>query len=587
MIRNLARLLSFVRPYARAAALALAVLVVLVALDLALPRLVQHVIDEGIAHGDRDVVVRTAAGMLGLAALSAVLAVVSNHLSVRVGEAVARDLREALFTRIQYFSFGNLDRQRTGELLVRLTSDVGAVKSLVQISLRIGTRAPLLMVGSLILMVRTSADLALLLVPLLLLTTGLIALFVARMEPLFRRVQSRLDAVNDVLHENVAGVRVVRAFVRGEHEASRFGGANEEMASRATEVMQAVSSMTPTLTLCINVGVVLVIWRGGLASIAGALTVGQIVAFTNYLMTTMTPLVMTTMLSNTWAAGLASLARLEGVLDVVPDVRDAADATPIDETAAPAVRFDDVAFRYGGERAEAVLQGVTLAARPGATIGILGATGAGKSTLVQLIPRFYDATHGAVTAFGRDVRRVTRASLLRRIGWVAQEALLFSGTVRDNVRYGRPDASDADVEAAARAAEAHAFVSEMPGGYDARVDPRGANLSGGQKQRLAIARALLVDPDVLILDDATSAVDVETETRIQAALARHREDRTTFVVAQRVSTVLDADLVVVLDHGRIVAQGTHAELLASSPVYREIVQSQLGSGEAAREEPSS
>jgi ATP-binding cassette subfamily B protein len=572
------------------AVLSLLILCALVLLDLAIPRLIQRVIDQGIARHDRAVVVRTALTMLGISALSAVLAIGNNVFSVRVGEGVARDLREALFVKIQRWSFGNLDRQKTGQLLVRLTSDVAAVRTLTQVSLRIGTRAPLMMVGSLALMITTNRPLALMMLPLLLVTSLLIAFFVLRMEPRFRRVQRRLDALNDVLHENLAGARLVKALVRGEHECARFDVANEAMTLQSIQVMRFLASMTPALTMCINVGVVVVIWRGGLKAMEGGLSLGQIVAFTNYLLTTMSPLIMMTMLSNTWASGLASLRRLDEILESVPDVRDAEGAEPIPATAEASVAFDDVSFRHADEGSDAVLRGIDFTAAAGKTIAILGSTGAGKSTLVNLIPRFYDATAGRVRAFGRDVRDSNVDSLLRRVGVVPQESVLFSGTVRDNLRYGAPDASEEAVVAAARAAQAHEFIAKLPEGYDSRVEARGANFSGGQRQRLAIARALLLDPPILILDDATSAVDVETETKIQAALARHARHagdageasaapaRTTFVVAQRVSTVLDADTILVLDKGRLVAHGTHAELMTSSPIYREIYDSQLGEG---------
>jgi len=577
-MRDLRRLLGFVQPYRRMAIAALVLLTAMVVLDLAIPRMIQHIIDEGIGHRDRGVVVRTALVMLGISAVSTAIAIANNITSVRVGEGVARDLREALFLKIQEYSFGNLDRQKTGPLLVRLTSDVGAVKSLTQISLRIGTRAPLLMLGSVALMFATSRHLALFILPLLLVTTALIAFFVLRMEPLFRLVQQKLDVVNNVLQENIAGARLVKALVRAQHEGERFERANEDMTMRSIRVMQLMSTMTPALTMCINVGVVIVIGFGGQQSIDGELSVGQIVAFTNYLFTTMTPLIMMTMLSNTWASGLASLRRMDEILESVPDVVDAPDARELPAAATAEVAFDDVSFTYGGEGRDKVLCEITLAAAPGKTVAILGSTGAGKSTLVSLIPRFYDVTSGALRAFGSDVRELTQDSLVRQVGFVPQESVLFSGTVRDNIRYGRPDASEEDVVAAARAAQAHDFITKMAQGYDSRIEQRGANLSGGQKQRIAIARALLVDPKLLILDDSTSAVDVETETRIQQALAEKKEGRTTFVVAQRISTVLDADVIVVLEKGRIVAQGTHPELMVASPIYREIYDSQLGKG---------
>jgi len=577
-MRSLRRLLAFVRPYRALAVWSLALLAALVWLDLAIPRLVQRIIDHGIAARDRRVVVTTSLLMLGISAASTVIAIGNNVFSVKVGEGVARDLRAALFLQIQRYSFGNLDRQKTGQLMVRLTSDVAAIKTLTQISLRIGTRAPLMMVGSLLLMFSTSRPLALTMLPLLLVTSVLIAFFIVKMEPLFRKVQGKLDGLNNVLQENIAGARLVKALVRGDHERARFAVVNDDMTAQSIQVMKFMATMTPALTLCVNAGMVIVIWSGGLQAIHGQLTLGQIVAFANYLLSTITPLVMMTMLSNTWAAGLASARRVDEILDTVADVRDQPDAAGLPDAAEARVAFEDVSFTYHGAGNAPVLTGVDLRAEPGQTIAILGATGAGKSTLVSLIPRFYDATTGRVSLGGLDVKTLTQASLLGAVGVVPQESILFSGTVRDNIRYGRPDASDDEVVRAAEAAQAHGFISRLPAGYDTAVEPRGANFSGGQRQRLAIARALLLNPRVLILDDSTSAVDVETEIEIQAALDLRKHVRTTFIVAQRISTVLQADSILVLDKGRIVAHGTHRELLAASPVYQEIYESQLGGG---------
>jgi ATP-binding cassette, subfamily B, multidrug efflux pump len=577
-MRDIRRLLGFMKPYWRLAVLALVALTVLVALDLAIPRLIQRIIDQGIGRNDRAVIVRTSIVMLGISALSTLIAIANNVFSVRVGEGVARDLREALFVRIQRFSFGNLDRQKTGPLMVRLTSDVSAVKALAQISLRIGTRAPLMMLGSLVLMITTSRRLALTLLPLLLVTSVLIGFFVLRMEPLFRAVQQRLDALNGILQENIAGVRVVKTLVRADFEAERFDAANASMTERSIRVMKLMSSMTPMLTMCINAGVVVVVWLGGLQSIRGELSMGEIVAFSNYLFMAMAPLVMMTMLSNVWAAGFASSRRMEEILDAVPDVVDRTGASPLSASTPPRVVLDDVSFTYSGEGNEPVLRGVTLTAEPGETLAILGSTGAGKSTLVNLIPRLYDVSSGRVVVGGSDVRDLTLDSLVASVGVVPQETIVFSGTVRDNIRYGRPEASDDEVTAAAKAAQAHEFVMRLPQGYDSPVQQRGVNLSGGQKQRLAIARALLVRPKILILDDSTSAVDVETEAKIQQALAGGKSERTTIVVAQRISAVRSADKIVVLDKGRVVAQGTHHELVATSAVYREICDSQIAQG---------
>jgi ATP-binding cassette subfamily B protein len=573
----LLKIAVFVKPYWKRAALALLLLTILVFMDLAIPRLIQRIIDQGIGQDDQRTVIRTALLMLGISFASMLLAVGNNTLSVQVGESVARDLRDALFARIQTFSFANLDEAKTGRLMVRLTSDVNAVQRVVLITLRIGTRAPLLMIGSLILMITTSGALALALLPLLLLTSALIIFFVVRMEPLFRSLQHKLDGLNTVLQENIAGARLVKSFVRADFESDRFEAASEAFTDRSVRVMRIMSSMSPVLTMCVNIGVVIVIWLGGIHSIEGDMTVGQIVAFTNYLLTTMTPLIMMTMLSNLWAGGIVSARRISEILDTVADVRDTPDAVLLPETAEGRIEFENVSFHYVGVNAEPVLDGISLVIEPGATVAFLGSTGAGKSTLVNLVPRFYDVSSGRILIDGIDIRRLKQDSLLAQIGVVPQETVLFSGTVRDNIRYGVPDAPDGQVIAAAKTAQAHEFITALTNGYDTHVEERGTNFSGGQKQRLAIARALLTRPKILILDDSTSAVDVETETRIQDALEEQVDRRTTLVVAQRISTVLKADKIVVLEKGRIAAEGTHRELVETSPVYREIFESQLGS----------
>lgn len=578
---SLRKLLRFARPYWPKSLGALLLLVVLVGLDLSIPRLIQSLIDHGIQQHDRSFVIRTSLLMLGVSAVSILIAIGNNDLSVRVGESVARDLREALFLKIQTFSYGNLDRQKTGQLMVRLSSDTSAVQRLLQISLRIGTRAPLLMLGSLGLMISTSPALALTMLPLLLVTSALIVFFLVKQEPMFRFVQQRLDRMNSVLQENIAGIRLVKAFVREPFEVQRFDVSNQAYTDESTRVARFAALMPPALTLCVNIGMVVVIWAGGLESVRGQLSAGQIVAFTNYLLTTMTPLVMMTLLSNVWASGIASAKRVDEVLSTEPEVSDPAEPRPLLGDGAPRVVFENVGFSYRGSSGELVLKDLGFVAEAGQTVAFLGATGSGKSSLVQLVPRFYDVTAGRITIDGVDVRDVTQSALLALVGIVPQESLLFSGTVRDNIRYGDPTASHERVEAAARAAQAHEFVSELADGYDSRVEQRGANFSGGQRQRLAIARALLLDPRILILDDATSAVDVETETRIQDAIVAGQPRQTRFVVAQRISTVLRADKIIVLDEGRMVAEGSHVELMQTSQVYREIYASQLGSGSRA------
>ena len=572
------KLLRFVRPYWKTSVLALFLLVVVVILDLAIPRLVQRIIDQGIIAGNMQVVGRTFLLMLVISAFDTIFAIGNNIYSVQVGEGVARDLREALFVTIQSFSFGNLDRMKTGQLMVRLSSDSNIVQRLVQISLRIGTRAPLIMLGSMLLMYNTDPRLALMLVPLLVVTLVLIVFFILKMGPLYLTLQQKLDRLNTVLQENIAGVRVVKAFVRDEHEARRFEVSNEDYTERNIRIMEWMATMGPTLSTCVNIGIVVVIWRGGLQVISGQLTTGEIVAFVNYLQTALGSLLIMGNLASVWAAGIASSKRVNEVFETIPEVEDAPNAPALPETAQPRLLFENIGFHYNGTTETAVLDGITLAVDPGQTVAILGATGAGKSTLINLIPRFYDVTEGRLLVDGADVRDVTQDSLLSRIGVVPQETVLFTGTVRDNIRYGRPDAGQDEVEAAARAAQAHDFILDLPDGYDTQIEERGGNLSGGQKQRIAIARALLLHPDILILDDSTSAVDVETETKIQGYLETWMAGRTCFMVAQRISTVLKADKIIVLDRGRVAAEGTHRELLQSSPIYQEIYASQLGDG---------
>ncbi len=586
-MNDIRKLITFIKPYWKRSVMALVLLTTLVFMDLSIPRLIQRIIDAGITQHNQAVVIQTALLMLGISAVSTLIAISNNILSVQVGESVARDLRDALFQKIQNFSYGNLDRLQTGQLMVRLTSDASAVQRLTQISLRIGTRAPLLMLGSLILMINTSKSLALTMLPLLLVTSVVIVFFIIKMEPLFRTVQQKLDRLNTVLQENIAGVRLVKAFVRADFEGERFEAANEDFTDHSVKVMQFMSSMSPVLTIFVNIGMVIVIWAGGLQSIRGTLTVGQIVAFTNYLLTTMTPLTMMTMLSNVWANGIASAKRVNEVLDTIPEVQDLPDARSLPAPTQGKVVFENVAFHYNGNRNEPVLDGINLVAEPGETVAILGATGAGKSTLINLVPRFYDVAAGRVLIDDIDIRQIKQDSLLAQIGIVPQESVLFSGTVRDNIRYGSPQASDEEVVEAAIAAQAHDFIVELPQGYDSLVAQRGANFSGGQKQRIAIARALLTHPKILILDDSTSSVDVETETKIQDALEATMHQHTSLVVAQRISTVLKADKIVVIDKGLIVAEGTHKELMQSSPIYREIYDSQLGNGIHMEDIPAS
>ncbi len=571
------RMLEFFKPYGKTVAVSFVMLLGVVAVDLATPRLLQRIVDQGIAAHDLPMIVRTALFMIGLSAVGALLAIGNTILAVRVSQSFGHDLRSALFRKVQTLSFGDLDRLQTGRLMVRLSSDVTLVQQLVMMALRLLTRAPLMMTGSIILMVVTSPLLAAMMVVLLPVTIFVVYLFVSKTEPLFVQVQKRLEKLNTVLQENLAGVRVVKAFVRAAHENARFDQANVALSADTTHALQVMALLTPTMRLGLNLGTVGVVWFGGLGVIGGRVTLGQIMAFVNYLTSTMMPLTMLAMMVGTISAAAASAQRAVEVLDIQPEVQDRPGAHVLSDVQGR-VGFEDVCFSYGADCGEPVLEHINLVAEPGQNVAILGATGSGKSSLVGLIPRFYDATRGRVTVDGVDVRDVTLASLRAQMGVALQETVLFRGSVRDNIRYGRPEASDEEVIAAAEAAQAHEFILALPDSYDTQVGQRGVNLSGGQKQRIAIARALLVRPRILILDDSTSAVDVETEAKIETALRDIMRGRTSFVIAQRISTVLNADKIVVLDQGQIVAQGTHAGLMASSPIYQEIYASQLGDG---------
>jgi ATP-binding cassette, subfamily B, multidrug efflux pump len=577
-MKQVLALSAFLKPYQRHSLAALLLLTLLVVADLSIPRLVQRIIDQGIHRQDQSLVINTGLIMLGISLCSTLLAIGNNVLSVHVGEGLNRDLREALFRKIQTFSFANIDRLSTGQLMVRLASDTRALQRLALISLRIGTRAPLMMVGSLALMIHTSPSLALTLLPLLLVTLGVIAYFIRRMEPLFRRVQEKLDVLNTVLQENIAGIRLVKAFVREDFEQGRFQVTNDDYTADSTRVMRFMAVMAPALTVCVNIGMVIVIWQGGIGAIQGDVTIGQIVAFTNYLLTLMAPLIMMVMLSNVWANGIASAGRINDVLETTPTIIDRPDAAEFDWRRPAEIVFDNVTFQYDGQKSAPVLQNIRLTVEAGQTVAILGATGSGKSTLVNLVPRFYDVTDGSICIGGQDIRSVQQNSLLAGVAIVPQDVILFSGSLRDNICYGRPGAPDEEMIEAAQAAQAHGFISALPRGYNSHIEERGVNLSGGQKQRISIARALLTKARILILDDATSAVDIDTETRIQAALENRPDPPTVLLVAQRISTVLRADKIVVIEKGRIVAEGSHSELLETSRIYQEIYHSQLGDG---------
>ena len=561
----------------------MALLLGVVVTDLSIPRLTQQVIDQGILKQDLNAILTGSFLMLGAAVLGALFFIGNTIFSVRVAQGVGADLRSTIVHKILTFSFGNLDQLQTGQLMVRTTSDVNQVQTIVQLSLRILTRAPLWMIGSIVMLILTSWQLALLMLALTPLIWGLIWIIGAKAQPLFLGVQKKLDKLNQVLQENLAGVRVVKAFVRSEHENTRFDGVNINLMEENIRVMQLLALLIPTMMFLVNIGIVGVVWLGGNMVIQGELTVGELVASINYLSYSLFPMLMLGGMIGPLSAADASAARIYEVLDSTPDVQDSSQMQTLDSVTGR-VSFENVCFSYNHKCGEPVLQDINLVAEPGQTVAILGATGSGKSSLVKLIPRYYDVEQGCVTLDGIDVRDLPLDLLRAQTGIALQETVLFSGTIRDNIRFGRPDAADEEVISAAQTAQAHDFILSLPNKYDTVLEQRGVNLSGGQKQRLAIARAVLIRPKILILDDSTSAVDVETEVLIEAALDKLMTESTTFVIAQRISTVLNADKIVVLDKGQIVAEGTHANLMTSSPIYQEIYDSQLGGDGGGRDD---
>jgi ATP-binding cassette subfamily B protein len=556
-----------------------------VAVDLMQPRMIQRIVDEGIVRGNMSMVINSGLWMLGLALIGAVGGIASTTFSVLASQGFGTDLRDTLFTKVHSLSFGNFDKLETGGLITRLTNDVSQLQQLVSMMLRIMIRAPLLILGSLIMAILTSPRLALMFVVLVPLIGAVLGWVVNKAYPMFGDVQERLDKLNTVMQENLAGVRVVKAFVRGAYEIARFGRVNDELMAITVRAARVVALASPAIRTALYFGVVAAVYFGGVQVVTGTLHIGQVIAFVYYLTRTSWALMFVSMLSMRVARAQASAQRIQEVLDSTPHVQNRAGAR---ESFSPEgrVAFQDVTFSYAGDGNEPVLRNINFEAEPGQTVAVLGATGSGKTTLVNLIPRFYDVSGGAVTVDAVDVRDLDKAALRQHIGVALQEPVLFSGTIRENIRYGRPDAAEEEIVAAAKAAQAHEFIVTLPDGYDSVLGQRGVNVSGGQKQRLAIARALLVKPKVLILDDSTSSVDVETEARIQEALEALINSRdglagrlnTTFVIAQRLSTVLNADKILVLDEGRIAAEGSHEELMASSAIYREIYDSQLGNG---------
>lgn len=551
-----------------------------VAINITIPLQTARVIDDGIAQGDTRVVAEVVILMVILILVGMVIAAATTAVAVRVAFNTITDLRRDLYNHIQGLSFANLDKLPSGELLTRLTSDMTKVQTVLTMGLSFIAQAPLMFIGSLAAIIALDAGLTVIVAFMVPVIAIIVWYVVRRSSVLYDAVQTRVDRLNTVLSENITGSEVVKAFVRQRQEIARFDVVADDLAEQATQVNQLVASLMPTLIALSSFGIAAVIWLGGNNVIDGTLSEGDLVAFISYLAIVAMPLMMFAFVQPLLSAASASMSRIEEVMQEVPSVPTVAGGIDVATRPRPGdIRFEGVRFDYGnstaGDDTTSALIDVDLEIKQGTTVAILGATGSGKSTLVHLIPRFYDASAGTVSVGGVDVRELSKTSLRRSVAIALQSPQLFSGTVMENLRYGRPGATDEQVITAAKTAQAHDFVADLTNGYDSVIEQGGANLSGGQRQRLAIARTLVTNPSILILDDSTSAVDLETEAQIQDALAAYR-DRTVLIVAQRISTALGADEIVVLDNGTVCAHGTHDELLETSTVYQEIFTSQLG-----------
>jgi ATP-binding cassette subfamily B multidrug efflux pump len=581
-MKHLFRLRSFIKPYALPIAVTNFMLLAVTGLSLVVPRILQKVIDDGLMKGEVGYLAQAALILLGLGLAIAALNLTQNYLSERTAAFIGYDLRNAMYDRIQHLPFTFHDHIQSGQLITRCIEDVRAIQNFAGSGISELLQLFFLAIGVIVMMVSLDARIAVIallpLVPLAIMTS----LFGDRVTNLFYHVDQTLGDLSTRLQENVTGVQVVRAFAREAYEIERFEESNRKYFAARLRVVHEWSKVMPTTTLLITLGTILILLFGGRMVIAGTMTIGEIVAFNSYMLMLSAPIQEMTWLVNSAGEAAAGAQRVLEILDHEPEIRSPEKAVILPELRGR-VEFNAVSFRYEGEKT-AALTGIELSVEPNRIVALIGQTGSGKTSLVNLIPRFYDVTEGAVRVDGVDVRAVDLDSLRRQIGIVLQTPLLFSDSIRANIAYGRPEAGDEEIIAAAKAAQAHEFIMALPNGYETIVGERGVTLSGGERQRVAIARALLMDPRILILDDSTSSVDPQTEKLIQEALENLMQGRTTFVIAHRLATVRRADLILVMDQGRIVERGTHEALLARGGLYKTIHDLQLQQRPERREE---
>ncbi|HUP28025.1 MAG TPA: ABC transporter ATP-binding protein [Chloroflexia bacterium] len=573
------KLSKHLRPFAMVVGFILALVLVQSLADLYLPTLMADIVDIGVVRNDIDYIWRVGGFMLLVAAGSALCSIVANFFSAQTASGFGRNLRSGVFSRVTSFSLAEFDKLGTATLITRTTNDISQVQQVLIMLLRIMIYAPLVGIGGIFMAVAEDATLSLILVvvvPLLAASIGFIGM---KGVPLFRAMQVKLDRVNLVLRENLTGVRVIRAFNRTGYEHERFDAANLDLTNTAIKVNRLMSFLMPVVMIMMNLTSIAIIWFGGIRINDGDMQVGSLIAFLQYAMQIMFSVLMLSFLLVMVPRAQASAVRINEVLDMETEIHDP-ESPKVPTLARGNLEFRDVTFSYPGAE-EPAIANISFSAHPGEVVAIIGGTGSGKSTLVNLIPRFYDVDSGSILVDGVDVRDMPQETLRSKIGLVPQQAVLFSGTITDNVKFGNEQAASDEINKAVETAQAMEFVSTMQDGFDSTISQGGTNVSGGQKQRLAIARALVRRPEIYLFDDSFSALDFRTDANLRAALRKETADATVIIVAQRVSTVLDADKILVLDEGRIVGQGRHRELLKSSEIYREIVASQLSEEELA------
>ncbi len=551
--------------------------------NLYLPTLNAHIINNGVAQGDTGYILRTGGIMLAVALVVITLTIAAVYNSARVAMGLGRAVRGDLYRKVQSLSQSEMGRFGTPSLITRNTNDVQQVQMFLAVGLSLMLFSPMMAIGGIIMALRQDRPLSLSLAIIVPIMLVFLLLILRQAIPLFRTIQARIDRINQIMRENLSGVRVIRAFARTDYERRRFAQANAELTDTTLRVFRLFAVLFPVLFSIVNLSTVGIMWFGGMRVDSGQMPIGNLFAFIAYVMQILFSVLMTTMLAAMVPRAAASAGRIQEVLDVEPAIREALrPITVVRREAGPRglVQFEEVEFRYPGAK-EPVLSQVTFTARPGETTAIVGSTGSGKSTLISLIPRLNDVTAGRILIDGHDIRDMTRAELWRRIGFVPQRAFLFSGTVASNLRFGKPEASDEELWHALRVAQAEDFVRAMPGRLEEPIMQGGQNVSGGQRQRLAIARALVKRPDIYVFDDSFSALDLKTDSLLRAALREETRNATVIVVAQRVSTILHADQIVVLEEGRICGLGRHEDLIDRCETYREIVYSQLTEEEVA------